>query len=1421
MSERPSNKPETPAGSGWHQPSSTAGPWRAPEKKSAPAGWTKPTLPSDLETEPQTEGTWHLPAPEDTIYEQEAAPEAATQSAAAAEEIGETQNITDEPTEKLASPEDMSLYLSAERASADLTPTDEEDDPFSMSELVALASLSAGQATSATPAASAPLITPLAPTPDAAATQAPAPDTSSMSPAERALQQSASTPVAVPDGGGLSPEEYARRQLAALEGDDSATSGGLAFTGGVPAAAGELTPEEYARQQLAALGADEVGATTGALSPTQGFAAPQSEMIRKFQETQEQIQSLRRLYQAGQLSRPDLENQLRQLMVLDDNQVWWMMGVETDTWYRFENNEWVPATPPHLQQPQPAAGTGVLQPVDASLAYLPTEAPPQQTQQTTGGELRVDENFMPLPRQVPRQDPEYTVPSAVGVYLRDANSGMTQLAPASSAELTQPSPSYGAATVPTPSIGGFDQPVQLGSLVEAPYTPDAAPAESSSVYEEARERQRSSLVNWLILGVLGFLGLMLILGILATLAIVIPYNQIANQHIAEVQNLQSYVPQFQTARILDINGDVIAELNSQEANAGARTTLQSLDQISPYMIFAVVASENERFFEDPGFDPIAIARAFWQNYTSGTIESGASTITQQIARNLILQNTAPTATRKLEELIVANQIANEYSKNEILLLYLNEVYFGNLAYGVEEASQFYFGHSAATLDFAESAFLTGLIQSPALYDPVTSRDAAFARMRDIIRQMVTVRCETFQHGQWAEGQPQYGQPFCIPDNTVRYDSSGQVVGGPALPLIAQVEARNYIPRDSTVQYPHFVQFVQAQLERDFGTSEIYSRGFTVYTTLNPRIQDAAQDALSSGIGSLVGTGVNTGAVLVTDPNTGAILAMVGSPDFNNADIDGQINYTLTWEQPGSSIKPIVYTAAINGIDRNGDGQYSADEYLTPASILWDVPTVFPGNYQPVNFDGQFHGPTALRYALDNSYNVPSVKVYDFVGNDAFRQMAELLGLTFLPEAQFGLPTGIGATEVRLYDMVQAYGTLATGGIRVQPYAIARIVDSTGAEVPVPARNGQQQVIRAETAYLMQNILSDDSARQPQFPANSVLTIRGLPTQNTVAVKTGTSNENRDLWTLGFTRNYVVGVWIGRGDNQPTTGSSFSGAAPIWNAVMLAALNNQAPPAFTQPANVGAAVICADTGTLPADSCTNRRNEIFIVSQPPPQPDQGFIRTVAVDTWTGLLANQFCQDNVVQGTFASITDAAAVDWLNNNAQGRSFASRLGLPLPLQQAPTAGCDLNTPLPVVRMTQPINGQTVNGSLQITGAVSAPNFSNYQIILLRPDGTQVAAYGPFTTQAPNMNSVLYTLDTRTIPDGDYLLRLDVRSTTNGYADIDASVRIDNPDPTAIPTVAPTITQPPSVFTTPLPFDTVIPAQSFPTPTATINPGG
>ncbi|MDQ7035970.1 MAG: penicillin-binding transpeptidase domain-containing protein [Anaerolineae bacterium] len=325
---------------------------------------------------------------------------------------------------------------------------------------------------------------------------------------------------------------------------------------------------------------------------------------------------------------------------------------------------------------------------------------------------------------------------------------------------------------------------------------------------------------------------------------------------------------------------------------------------------------------------------------------------------------------------------------------------------------------------------------------------------------------------------------CDGNRLFQQDSSG-VIGGLLALQIAQVETRNYRSRDAEFIYPHFRNYVVERIEAEFGSNALYQRGFTIYTTLIPTLQEAAETQLENGVDGLSLNGVNTGAVIVLDPTSGAIRALVGSPDFNDDSIDGQADNTRTWQQPGSAIKPIVYTAALTG-GPNG--------YLTPASILWDVPSEYAvaggGVYRPVNFDGRFRGPVSVRNALAQSLNIPAVKAFEFIGVDAFLNTGRAMGLGFLDDSTFGLPTALGANEVRLLDMAEAFGTLASDGIFHQAYVIERITENiNGEDVDVSlegtslGRQAPQQTITPQVAYLMQNILSDDNARAAQFGAN--------------------------------------------------------------------------------------------------------------------------------------------------------------------------------------------------------------------------------------------------------------------------------------------------------------------------------------------------
>lgn len=1167
-------------------------------------------------------------------------------------------------------------------------------------------------------------------------------------------------------------------------------------------------PAVYARRELEKLQSQRQEAIAPPEEAEQPAVAALTEaerkLLQKYRDTEKQVKALRARFAKGEISRAEFQAALHTLVVRDDDGRYWSLGVESENWYVSEQGKWVVKMPPVLEK---AAHLGAEEEA-ASAASAP--APLEVTQPTTPPPPQLEEGH--LPRKVPVRDPEYTVPGARAIeFGTEVAKGRAQ-----EGDLTVPSRAVSEAeaagepagtTVPSPAvvestrfnaaIPSVPSPVPAPDVTRAPEYDLQRP---SPAYETARRRQQQRTLRMIaILAAVG-VGLMFIMGACGILAGVLYYRSLAAPFEGQIAALANYQPQFQTARILASDGSLIAELIGQ--NSGARTRI-ALEDISPYMIHALIAVENERYYDDAGWDPIAIARAFLQNLASGQIESGASTLTQQIARNLILQDTTVSAERKLQEIVIASEIAQRYDKNFILELYLNEFFFGNQSYGVEAAAQFYFGHSAADLNMAEAALLAGIIQAPARYDPVVNRDAAFDRMDFVLQRMAEVGCIQFQHA------PYLGQPFCVTEGDI---TSGEVVLQKAL-----VESRSYQPRTYQVRFPHFVNYIQAQIEQHFGTAEMFRRGFVIRTTLNPRIQETAQTALQQQVAALAPNGVNTGAVFVTDPRTGAILAMVGSPDFDNEQIDGQVNNVFTWQQPGSSIKPVVYTAALEGVERNGVFQY-----MTPATILWDVPTTFATipPYTPVNYDRIYHGPVALRFALGNSYNVPAIKAYDFIGADRFRDTAMRMGLRFLEEAQFGLPTAIGADEVRLYDHVQAYATLANNGVRVPVYAITEITDASGASVEPPPRAEPSQTVQPQIAFLMQNILSDNEARAAAFGLNNGLALPEYP--GLVAAKTGTSNDNRDLWTMGFTRNVVVGVWLGRHDNAPTSATTQVSAVPVWNTVMRAALQGNPPEPFTPPQGIAQATICADTGTLfdpnINPNCTTLRNEIFVQNAPPPSADQGFVQTVRLDSWTGLRANQYCPDNVVDGRVVNIADPSAIAWLNS-PDGAAYAQRIGLTPPVQSAAVGECTPGMALPQARINAPTDGQTLTGQVQVIGIMTAPNFNRYQLEIApaeNPESFTVVA-GPFGNQQPN--GALGTWDTTVWPNGVYRLRLAAFANDGGYLYRTVQVGVNNPIPTPTPLIVPTSfpTSGPIGFT-PIPFETPIPFGGIsdlgPTPT-------
>ncbi|MBN1305174.1 MAG: PBP1A family penicillin-binding protein [Anaerolineales bacterium] len=870
----------------------------------------------------------------------------------------------------------------------------------------------------------------------------------------------------------------------------------------------------------------------------------------------------------------------------------------------------------------------------------------------------------------------------------------------------------------------------------------------------------------------------------------------------DVGGLRERAAQFETTRIFDRNGNLLYEII--DPHAGKRSFV-SLDEVSPALVAATIATEDKEFYSHPGFDPWALLRALWQNYTSGEIVSGASTITQQLARMLLLpdERFEQSYERKAREIILAAEINRRYSKDEILELYLNESFYGNHAYGVEAAAETYFNTTAGQLTISQAAFLAGLPQSPAVYDIYTNREATLKRQQQVLVLMFLVNQER----------------GCIEVS----NSEEPVCVDAAVAAIAAGEMKDYdFPTpDFTMRYPHWVNYIRSLLEEQYDPQTIYRSGFAVYTTLDPELQDTAQRMITEQVAILAEKNVSNGALVAIDPSTGEILAMVGSPDFYNEAISGQVNMATTQtRQPGSSIKPINYAAAF-------------EKGWTPATLIWDVPSEFPpsGNpddtrepYKPVNYDGKFHGPVTVRTALANSFNVPAVKTLDFVGvygDTGMTAMAKRLGITSLTREDYGLALTLGGGDVSLLEMTAAFAVFANEGVRVPPVAITRVIDYRGEvvfEYQVPEA---EQTIRREHAYLISSILSDNEARAPMFGYNSFL---HLPFP--AAAKTGTTNDFRDNWTIGYTPDLVAGVWMGNADYTPmvnTTG--LSGAAPVWSQFMQYAVPNVSggnPTPFLRPDGIIEKVICTLSGTEPSNSCREQRSEIFAFDQPPLPAGQDLMRKVTLDTWTKLEASSACEGSTKEERVMNVSDPWAIKWLDSN-EGRQWLDTHNFPRNFIPAPERECAATDPKPKIGFSGWADGQQIVGEvIELNGLAGADQgFKDWSLDY--GQGEDPGQWYPLvannTSPVQSTGSLyVWNLKQDNVANGVITLRLTVRNNDGGYAEkllhLEAALPTPTPEPTDIPTSTPTQAPPTATLTlTPVP-----PTATF-TPTFTPTP--
>jgi 1A family penicillin-binding protein len=671
-----------------------------------------------------------------------------------------------------------------------------------------------------------------------------------------------------------------------------------------------------------------------------------------------------------------------------------------------------------------------------------------------------------------------------------------------------------------------------------------------------RERQRqSSGVNRLVLVVLGAsLGLIFISSV--AFAWYIGIGSFGDVLSFATRDLPSVDEVFskgvaQSAFIYDRKGRLLYELYDPQ---GGRRTLVHLKDIPPVLIAATLSTEDVNFYSNPGIDPTSIVRAIGQDILHHQLESGASTITQQLVRNVLMtpeERQSRSLTRKIEEAILAFRVDERYSKDEILERYLNEISYGNLANGVEAASETYFNKPVQQLTLAEAALLAGLPAAPSAYDPYQNPDAAKARQRDVLDLLV-------KHGYITQEQADsaYNEPL------------------------------HYHRAPEQLQAPHFVMYVRTLLEQQFSQQQLYQSGLRVYTTLDLDAQRQAEEIAKDRLGSLKQYNANNAAIVAIDPKTGEILAMVGSADFWDDSIQGQINMATAERQPGSTLKPFNYLYAFQ------------QRLATPTTILQDSPITYSMGagqppYQPHDADFKFRGPVTVRRALATSLNVPAVQMLSKIGVGALLGTLHQFGITSLRQlpTYYGLGLTLGDGPVKLVDLTYAYATLANGGVQVgqpvsnpqpgmsafAPVAILKVTDSQGKVLTNYQPPSGAPLASPPATWLITDILADDAARAEAFGAHSYLEL-----DRPAAAKTGTTEQFQDSWTVGYTPQLVVGVWVGNASDKPMD-SVFGarGAGLIWHDLMTAMLKSQSVVPFQRPAGLVQITVDKATGGKPA------------------------------------------------------------------------------------------------------------------------------------------------------------------------------------------------------------------------------------------------
>ena len=786
----------------------------------------------------------------------------------------------------------------------------------------------------------------------------------------------------------------------------------------------------------------------------------------------------------------------------------------------------------------------------------------------------------------------------------------------------------------------------------------------------------------------------------------------------------------------------------------AKRTPVKWEQVPDYLKWATIAIEDKNFYSHPGFSWRGIIRAGYNIVFRHRLEGG-STLTQQLVK-VVLLSPRRTLGRKIKEFILALQTEQRYSKDQILLMYLNEAPYGGNAWGVGAAAQEYFAKKVADLNLAETAILAGLPQRPSYYSPYGAHPRAYiVRARAVLRRMRE-------------------------DGYINKQTEEQAVA--MLPKI------HFASRDTSIHAPHFVFWIKQKLEKLYGPTMVEQGGLEVDTTLDWPLQQKVEKIVKDELNKVKALHITNAGVVVINPQTGEVLAMDGSKDYFAKDIDGKFNVvTQALRQPGSAIKPVTYGLAL-------------EKGYTAATLIMDVKTVFPASspgqpdYVPVNYDGKYHGPLQLRYAFGNSINVPAVKMLALVGLKNMLAKANQMGITTLAPTKknlqrFGLAVTLGGGEVRMIDLAGAYTAFANQGRMEKPVGILEVKDRRQRTLsrfrPTPGKT----VFSKGTAFIISDILSDDKARLISFGPHSGLYI---PNRK-IAVKTGTTNDKRDNWAVGWTKNILVAVWVGNNDNSPMkrVASGISGATPIWRKVMLASLNSYGYQQIEKPDSVHKLGVDIVSG-YPAHDGFPSRQEYFIKGTEPTEKDPVHVKLkvcrgqnklatpslIAAGDYDEKEFFVFKEEDPVSRDGKNRWQEGVLNWLATKKD------------PRYHPPNGYCHGGSA--AVYFQQPNNKDSVGNNFLLKLRVDTLKPVKYLRVLA--NGAEVAHF----TNLPYEKTIH-------LDDGVYQLRAEVKTSDNQGADKTIKIGVNKPwdwqpTPTPTPTPLPTLepTASPSATTSP-----------------------